>query len=358
MRLTTLTAVAAASLVAAASTTAATTAATTADAASTTVEVGLTAPALAPAIATSAVGSHSMATSLLARGRLGHTRERRGPYRIFANPAIAERNGSSSGQAWWYLAYTANSKKHPRQFNALTLEGDSGGVWKSNAKGTQGDSGNMVGSTQVFSQHRPGQPSDLYRIGVGGGYRVAFPAKVNTGANEFHPTLTDRFLLFTRYTAPTDTYRVMLFNLRTKSLHTLAKASGHKAVYAGQVLSDFATWFSVGPSHSEVFRHRISTNVTVRIPRPAKFSRQYNPSVAKDGTVYYQRRVGDHCGRRAQLVKYPPGGPIEILYRYPAGRDGARTNIDPPGNNPYVTFTVRTCRAPAARATDVYGMKG
>jgi hypothetical protein len=290
-------------------------------------------------------------------GLVSAATERR-PWRVLANPDISERNGSSSGAAWWYMAYTANTKKHPTQFNAVSWEMDSDGVWRSNDPGTQGDSGNISGWVAVFSQHRPGQPSDLYKIEVGGGSATSFPAKVNTRASEFHPTMTDRWLLFTRYNASNDRHRVMLFNRRTKGLRTLASTSGKGAVFAGQVLSDFATWHSVGPKHSSVFRYRISTKTKVKIPRPARFSRQYNPSVAKDGTVYYHRRAGVGCGRKAQLVKFPPGGPAEVLYRFPAGRDGARTNVDPPGGDPYLYFTVRKCGAPAYRATDVYGVDG
>jgi hypothetical protein len=275
------------------------------------------------------------------------------PRRWKAAPDVSERSGSSG--AGWFSAWTANSEGRPERYNAYLRESDSGLRWRLNARGTQADFGNFLGWELTFSQRRPGRPADLYVGNAFGPFRVPFPPKVNTSASELDPTLGGPWLLFTRYQAGAKRHRVMLFNRETRTLDTLAVTRGAMRLRAGQVRGDYATWYTWGPEQSHVFRHRISAGRTVRLARPARFARQYGSSVGADGTVYYHRRMQKPCRRGStELVMHPRGGAPEVMYTYPARRTGERTVLNPPSIGPQLVFTVRKCRAPEARATDLY----
>jgi hypothetical protein len=275
------------------------------------------------------------------------------PRRWAADPDISERSGSSG--AGWFRAWTSNSEDRPDRYNAYLRETDSGIRWRLNARGTQAEFGNFLGWELTFSQRRPGRPADLFVGNAFGPFRVPLPPKVNTAASELDPTLSGPWLLFTRYQARAKRHRVMLFNRETRTLDTLASTRGATRLRAGQVRGDYATWYTWGPDRSNVFRHRISTGRTVRLARPARFVRQYGSSVGADGTVYYHRRMRHPCRRGAtELIMHPRGGPAEVMYSYPARRTGERTVLNPPTYSSNLVFTVRKCRLPERRATDLY----
>jgi hypothetical protein len=283
----------------------------------------------------------------------GEAAEPPGARRWRADPLVSERAGSAG--AGWFVAWTANTREQPGRYNAYLRESDSGIRWRLNKRGTQADFGNFLGNQLTFRQRRPGRPGDLYRGSAYGPFRIPFPSQVNTSADELDPTLGGKWLLFTRYRARDHEHRVMLFNRRTQRLRTLATASGGLAVRAGQVRGDYATWYTWGADKSDVYRHRISTGRTVRLPRPARFTRQYGSSVGADGTVYFHRRRSTPCRRGAtELVMRPLEGRTKVLHTYPARRTGQRTVLNPPALNRNLIFTVRRCRAPQARATDLY----
>jgi hypothetical protein len=272
------------------------------------------------------------------------------------NPKISERDG---GGGWgWYVGWTKNSQKRPHHYNAYYRESDSGVTGRLNARGTEGALGVFFADWVTYTQWGPGQSGDVFMAGQDGWPKVRFPRKVNTPAKEFQPTLSRDWLMFTRYNSGTDTHRVMLYNRATKRLRTLDRASGRAAVFAGQVRGDWATWYTWGPKHSNVFLYQISRRTTVKIPRRARFARQHHSSVAADGTLYYQRRTGRACGRSPELVMNPLAGPPKVLYRYPAGKDGARLVLDPPGAwGAALNITVITCGRPSTRSADVYAME-
>jgi hypothetical protein len=277
------------------------------------------------------------------------------PVKIKADRRISERFGAAGSEK---VSWSANSRKRPGHYNVLMENLNHGTVCRLNRRGTAGESGGYARDVAVFTQRRPGHPGNL-RKAVWCQSAGGFPKKVNTASNEFLPTMTGKHLLFTRYTARTDTHRVLLFDRPEGVLLELARATGSTRVFAGQVVGDYATWYRVGARRSNVFRYTISTASVAKSPRPARFARQYNPGVASDGTVYYQRRLGPRCGAGAQLVKKSPGDPPEVIHRYPRGQDGGRVyNIHPGQARPFLYFTVRDCSAPDRRATDVYGIWG
>lgn len=267
---------------------------------------------------------------------------------IWANPRISERSGSESLDQFWYM-HTANSVKHPRRFMVVWDESDGGMgslIW--NPLKTRAEAGGFAGSDMLYSQWKPGRPADLFNTGV------RFNRTVNTGLDERNPTMFKLWLLFTRNDARTDTHQVLLYNSKTRSMRHLATARGALTVTAGQVSGDYATWFISGPRHSSVFLYRISTKQTTRIPRPKRYSRQYRPAVDVAGTVYFIRRAGKSCGKGAELVRYPLGGPAELMYELAPGHDGIRAWKVPGSKQLY--YTERTCSAPRTRSDDVFSL--
>lgn len=151
---------------------------------------------------------------------------------------------------------------------------------------------------------------------------------------------------------------LLLYNLRTGKTRTLARGyNGGAWIEPGQVSCSYATW-SRGrdqPSGNDVFLHDIPAHETVTIPRGAPF--QFSPAVTSDGTIYFSRttKLSPCAAAPVELVRYPPGGPAQVLRRFPRGvlvlasdviehRDGSR--------DVYVT-TIR-CDAPDRRQGDIY----
>ena len=231
-------------------------------------------------------------------------------------------------------------------------------VWgRLNDRGTEAEVGNINPGTQtsVMAQWRAGLAGDLLYANVWGEGNRRLPAVVNTRHGEYHPTIWGRWVLFTRRNVDTGRHRVMLFNRDTKGLRTLAADHDGRTVDAGQVTGDYVTWWWSGPAQSNVVRYRISTRDASPLPKPRGYARQHYSAIDREGTVYYQRRTGRTCGASPQLVRKPLTGPAEILYTYPAGKDGTRVTIQPDAGYEYdLTFVMRTCAAPSSRQDDTY----
>jgi hypothetical protein len=77
-----------------------------------------------------------------------------------------------------------------------------------------------------------------------------------------------------------------------------------------------------GFTDCNVFRYRISTGATFRVPNPGK--QQFGSAVSADGTVYFFRSGGSdfwHCGRNGRLLRYPVGGPTTVFATLPDDKD-------------------------------------
>jgi hypothetical protein len=139
---------------------------------------------------------------------------------------------------------------------------------------------------------------DLFRYNLRTGRRNPFP-QVNTGRNEYAPSLSGDLLLFTR--AGRLRSQVVLFNRRTGRTQVLARAayplySGEvgSSLDAGQVNGDFVVWerqrySDQGPVSYNVVRYQTSTGVRTTWPVPASFG-DVGPGVSADGTTYFVRK--------------------------------------------------------------------
>lgn len=219
--------------------------------------------------------------------------------------------------AWF--SWTQASRARPNHYNVFVRRGSRRSV-RVNPAGTEGAGGGIDGRTLVYYQYKGNRAGDIRKFNLRTHRRSNFPSKVTTRWDEYHPTISGRWVLFTRYKSTTRTTKVLLFNTRTGGLRTLGSGRGTlRYVYSGQVNGDYVAWGRVGPRGQDVYLYRISTNANTRIPRPV-FA-QYNPAVAKDGTIYYERS-GNACGASASLIRYPLGGPVTVLHSFPAGIDG------------------------------------
>jgi Divergent InlB B-repeat domain len=197
---------------------------------------------------------------------------------------------------------------------------------KVNAPRTDGAGGGIDGETLVYYEFRGRHAGDIRKFNLSTHRRSNFPPSVSTRWDEFHPTISGYWVLFTRYISSTKTTKVILFNRQTGALRLLGSEKGaNRRVYSGQVNGDFAVWGRVRPSGQDVFLYQISTKMNTTIPRHV-FA-QYNPAVAEDGTVYYARS-GFECGESVALVRYPIGGPATALHSFPPGIDVGYGYVD------------------------------
>jgi hypothetical protein len=230
-----------------------------------------------------------------------------------------------------YLGWSQNSAAHPRHYNAFAKPTD-GARFRLNAHGTRGFTTALDGTTAIFQQAAHGH-SVLKLFDLIGMTREDPPDGVNTPYWEMEPSLSGDQILFTRTNIGQvprkhEAVRVILFDMTAGTGQVLAEvaARGHYLV-SNQVNGDYATWESCGKESGEfvncnVFRYKISTEATVKIPNPDK--QQYASSVSADGTLYFERAGrSDHwqCGLNPTLYRYPIGGPAVAIAELPDGKD-------------------------------------
>jgi hypothetical protein len=224
-----------------------------------------------------------------------------------------------------WFSWTQQSKAHPSHYDVFVRR-ESESKIRVNPAGTEGGSGGIDGRRLVFYQHKGISAGDIRKFNLLTHRRSDFPSKVSTRWDEYHGTISGPWVLFSRYMSTTRTTKVLLFNMHTGALRTLASDSGrYRYVYSGDVNGDYAVWGRVRPSGQDVFLYRISTKTNTVLPRVV-FA-QYDPTVASDGTVYFQRS-GNECGANVSLIRYPLDGPATVISTFPVGVDGGFGTVD------------------------------
>jgi hypothetical protein len=249
--------------------------------------------------------------------------------------------------AW--VSWAQASLAHPNR-SSVYIENGSGPKIKVNAKGTSGEGGGFDGNTFVYYQYRGQWAGDIHEFNLQTHHRSSFPAKVSTPWDEYYPTISGAWVLFTRYISRNQVTKVLLYNTQTHELRTLGTDHGsRRAVYSGQVNGDYAVWGRATPGGADVYLYRISTRTSTTVPRVG-FD-QYDPSVAADGTVYFGRS-GNRCGAAVSLVRYSPDGVSTVLYNFPAGIDMGHSYVDEePDGSLQVFFGQYNCKQ---KAEDIY----
>jgi hypothetical protein len=230
------------------------------------------------------------------------------------------------------IAWSQNSRKHPRFFNEYVRPIAGGKAKRLNAEGTRAYNGGFEGSEVIFQQISPQGQSDLVIYDTATKHFVATPSGVNTNRWEATPSMSNGYLLFDRETGRRTGFvsRLILHNVSTGHETVLRKLfSDYRHgpfIDAGQVNGDYATWDVCSRSAGcNVFRHQISTDHTVMIPDRQQ---EYASSVAPDGTVYFVRS-GSGCGRKARLMRYSTGTG-ELVEAFARNRDSTFTFVIDP----------------------------
>jgi IPT/TIG domain-containing protein len=240
--------------------------------------------------------------------------------KVVGTSLVETEPAASSG----YLAWAQNSAAHPNRLDAYARAWGDPKKFKVNAVHTAGELGGIDETTLVYQQYSPrGGASDIKRFDLDTHVRSNAPAGVNTKYWEDWPSISGHWLLFGRTLASgleSGKKRVILFNTTTGRSRTLAATSTSKPfLIPDQVSGDFAVWERFTGSACDVFRYRISSKRTIRIPNPDNKC-QYASSVTSDGTVYYMRsRSAFDCGVSVSLRTYPSVNPT--LVSLPKGKD-------------------------------------
>jgi hypothetical protein len=221
------------------------------------------------------------------------------------------------------LAWSQNSRKHPRFFNEYVKPLSGGKAKRLNAEGSRGFNGGFDGTKLVFQQISHEGQSDLVIYDTATDHYDAVPSGVNTNRWEASPSMSGDYLLFSRETPRRTGFvdRLVLHQVSTGHEQVLRKLfSDYRHgpfIDPGQVNGDYAAWDVCSRSAGcNVFRHQISTDHTQMVPDRQQ---EYASSVAADGTVFFMRSAPG-CGRKARLMRFS-GGTGELVEALARNRD-------------------------------------
>lgn len=256
------------------------------------------------------------------------------------------------------LAWSQSSRRAPKHYN-LFVKARGRKAFKVNPQGTQAFSGDIDGSTLVYSQWSKTRKSNIRFLNLDTGQRHA-PSAVNTRRNyENQASKAGKWLLFnrTRGTAH-PAQHIILRNLATGAQRLLARGNGGRRwAQAGKVSGHFATYVKCrGFSFCNVFRFNIGTRHARRVPNP-RHRALYAASVTPNGTVYYAMGSKAICPRNATLWKFTPGGRrVKLATLGPKFDTGTTSPVVMPNGSVDVYFDAyRAGRANCAtRTVDIY----
>jgi YVTN family beta-propeller protein len=187
---------------------------------------------------------------------------------------------------------------------------------KLNRDGTQGVVGGFDDGLVSFAESK-GRRGDVFLYDVSSGTRRDPGRKVNSRAIEYLPGVSGPWVLFGRYTHGGRGRALLLYNRESRQVRKLDSVRGRNPVLIpGQMNGSWAVWFDCA-RQCAVYRYNVKTRKKIRVPR-AKKTRDVSPSVAPDGTVYFER-AGARCGRKARIMRYRPGRRATVVKKAPSG---------------------------------------
>jgi hypothetical protein len=216
-----------------------------------------------------------------------------------------------------YLAWTQNSKRRPKHHDVYARRFGTGTAkFKVNSKETSAFTGGIDASTNklVYTQIRRGQ-ADLKMFDLDTKARTGVSG-ANSPAAEFFPTVSGNRILFTRFANATSTYSIHLYDRTTHNARELW--SGRAFAAAGQVNGNWAVWNTCAvASACQVYRYNIANDTILKLPNVQDLD-QYAPSVTPAGTVFFARS-GAKFTQHSRMIRFPFGGPIEIMFALEKG---------------------------------------
>lgn len=210
-----------------------------------------------------------------------------------------------------YLTYARNSAANPKHYNAYlrTTHDGTTRVRKLNTAGT-GWGGGIDAPFVVYQQVANGD-SNIKVFNIETRTRTNPPTGVNTRQWEWHPTISEPWILFARrkFSAPKSD-QILLVNRVTDETRVLVTSS-RIGLAAGQVNGNWAVYDRC-ITLCNVFVYDITAGTTTRLDRPSPDGddpeHQYSPSVTPDGTIYLIRSI-DSCEDGASIVRYGNADP-------------------------------------------------
>lgn len=233
--------------------------------------------------------------------------------------AVVRSPGDNSGPVaagpWfaWMHSATANVLP-PAGHTVVLVRRGNDRAWQANPRGTYAETGGIEGRTLVIQLIRGGT-SKLAEVDLSTRKLTMLPFAAGSHAWLWRPSVSGRRLLYGSIDYALGNYGIVLADRRTDAVRTLAAVDGHAAYAApGQVNGRYAVWIGCPDNACRAYRYDIQTGRRIAMPLLGGYAyRQFGPSVARDGTVYYgnMRACGD-----VRLVRWRNGAAKTIL-RFP-----------------------------------------
>lgn len=236
-----------------------------------------------------------------------------------------------------YVAWASGSPARPRWEN-IYLEAPGGKISRLRTPGAEAFPG-AIDEGKLIHQQVNGRRSDLYLYDIGTRKTDRLPAAINSRAWEWRPSMSGRWVLFSRMPKG-GVGRIVLFDNKTNKSKVLYRAPGRRVIpLADQVNGNHAVW-TVCSRVCSVFRHDIARRQTKRLPN--RWPLQFSATVDKDGTMYYAK-AGRGCGNHAGIVRHETGEEPRLIFNAYEGYDIDRVHLEPGSNPRRVYFTRYYC---------------
>lgn len=254
------------------------------------------------------------------------------PVKIFDPPA--SQSGPYRNGTW--LLYAADTKDHPKHWDAFARPVVGGAPSKLNAKGTQGYSGGFdPGTNTAIFQEYTKTESNIQLIDLDTMLRLVIPHALHTGAWEFDPHISTSYISFFRWQKVNGTWYANLY-LLTRSDESLTKIASIKYQSGQYVSNDFlgehnATW-TICAKTCTVRVYTIDTPGTTKLPSTSDNKPQYASTIDETAGVMFFVRSGFGCGVGVNFWSIPladlSGAPTKIA-SLPKGQDvGSSMSLD------------------------------
>ena len=250
--------------------------------------------------------------------------------------------GPSVSDDW--QVWTANTLAHPRVFRAY-VRATGGSTTTMPTKGYDVRAGNIIGdgphAGQVVVQLTPDIGAAFIRFyDLTTGLLSDAPAAVNGRGAEFSPSVSGDYLA---YIQGAKAQNLVLYRFSTDSLVKLASGA-----FSPQINGDYLAYSTctgtTSASCKNVYRYRISTTNTVKMPAPTTGRANYYAAVDADGVMYWVEGSATRCGKNVKIRTWGGGG-VSTVWTAPDGAEVASLEADVLTGTTALAYSKYVCRA-------------
>lgn len=265
------------------------------------------------------------------------------PIKIIDTKAVEVRPSVADGWDVW----TANTLAHPNALHGYVRP--TGGAIEQIPIGGHTRTGNIItdgphaGQVVVRTDATGNGDIRFYDLTTGDVSKP--PAGVNTSKQEWDPSVSGDYLAFTRG-----------FRTRTLWLYQFSSDTFVKITNDGplrpRVNGDYVAYMGcTSTACKSVYRYRISTGKSIKIPAPASGRANYDPAVAADGTMFWVEGDVDQCGRNTKIKRWSAGA-VSNVWLAGDGVEVGFMQVNTLGGMPTLAFA----RAICPYKNDVWGV--